>query len=67
MAGAPFRVLPAVGRAYLSGSLLTQAFESSVQSSGSQLTINLFDDILLDGVQLRGEHRSHGALCNHTI
>lgn len=47
--GAPFRVLPAVGRAYLSGSLLTQAFESTVQTTASQLTINLYDDILLDG------------------
>ena len=51
ISGAPFRVLPAVGRAYLSGSLLTQAFESTVQTSSSQLTLNLYDDILRDGVE----------------
>ena len=51
ISGAPFRVLPAVGRAYLSGSLLTQAFETEVQASSSQLTINLYDDILLSGVE----------------
>ena len=49
--GAPFRVLPAVGRAYLSGSLLTQAFEATVQTTSSQLTLNLFDDILLADVE----------------
>ena len=43
---APFRVLPAVGRAYLSGSLLTQAFESTVQTSSSQLLITVQDDSL---------------------
>ena len=52
ISGAPFRVLPAVGRAYLSGSLLTQAFESTVQSSSSQLLITVQDDSLsVSGVE----------------
>ena len=47
VAGAPFRVLPAVGRAFLSGSLLTQAFEASVKSSSSKIVITVQDDSIV--------------------
>ena len=42
--GAPFRVLPTVGRAFVTGSFLQEALESTLQTSSSQLTVSVFDD-----------------------
>jgi hypothetical protein len=47
IANAPFSVLPAVGRAYVSGSLLNDAREVTVQMSASQLRVRLLDDIFV--------------------
>ena len=47
---APFSVLPAVGRAYVEGSLLQAATEAIVQTSASRLKIRLFDDIFVGQV-----------------
>ena len=44
---APFSVLPAVGRAYVSGTLLNDAREVTVQTAYSQLQVRLFDDIFV--------------------
>ena len=42
--GIPFSVLPVAGRAYVSGSLLQEALETTVQSKGASLTVTLRDD-----------------------
>ena len=42
--GAPFRVLPTVGRAFVTGRFLQEALESTLQTSSSQLTVSIFDD-----------------------
>ena len=42
--GVPFRVLPARGRAYVTGSFLQQALEGVLQTTASQLIVNLYDD-----------------------
>ena len=42
--GAPFRVLPTVGRAFVTGSFLQEALESTLQTTSSQLTVSVFDD-----------------------